>query len=763
MSDTPHAGHGSEIQWDGWVYPYRPAPTLSIDPSLVFHDALAETIDPIDHEVLRFALWNVNVEHGNTIVKISGSPIAAYSHDFNPVILDGYGDFVMFGPYLQYLSSAASSAVKWTLENRSENPGIGPGDIFLANDPWMAATHQPDVCVLAPVFVDDKLFAWVANSLHQWDLGGTAPGGFNPMAPDVFWEPPCIPPVKMVEAGTIKRDVEELYTRFSRMPQLVALDLRATLVGCRVAVERIQQLCARYGAGVVKASMRKLQDDSERAFVARLETIPDGTWTAEGWMESAGLEERGAYKNRITLTKAGDRLTFTNQGSNEQIGALNATFVAWRGAALANLMSQMLFDQMFVIEGALRHIDFEVVPGTINCATRPASVSAAPAGTLLTTIGLSGLVLSKMLASSSDPALRSEVQSCMGNLAFPINAFQGIDQRGNPYSSFLLDPIGAAIPAYSWRDGQDTGGFSWDLQSTMPNVEESELFYPVLYLWRRELPDSGGAGRYRGGNAGEFAITPHKTERLTMSTVGSQLAVPGPGLFGGLPTSTAKFVHVAGADACGRLRAGETTPTEPGDVGGESRLVAGKTYNNEIVHGDVWICSWGGGGGYGDPLLRDPAAVEADVAAGRTSAAWAREAYGVVPGDSAATARRRREMLRERLGRAPTAGIDPDAAAAGAPIHESLELRADGIYCRPSDTRLCGADENWKEAAHQRLRPITTANPVVRDPAHYLDSSVEIREYYCPASGLLLDAEIVVAGADPQWDLRPGQTSLLAR
>src|SRR5262249_35660674 len=199
---------------------------------------------------------------------------------------------------------------------------------------------------------------------------------------------------------------------------------------------------------------------------------------------------------------------------------------------------QLLFDQMFVIEGALRHCDFEVEPGTITCALRPTAVSGSPPLTLLQSIGLGGMVISKMLASASGPDLHTEVQSCMGVLSFPINAIQGVDQRGAPYSSFLLDPVGAALSALSWRDGQDTGGWPWDLQSTMPNVEENELFYPLLYLWRRELPDSGGAGRFRGGNGAEAAFVPHRTDRMNVFTITSEVAVPGPGLFGGYPSST---------------------------------------------------------------------------------------------------------------------------------------------------------------------------------------------------------------------------------
>jgi N-methylhydantoinase B len=643
-----------EISWDGIDYPYVPPKRLRIHESLELHTEADDHVDAITHEVLRHALWNVNTEHGNTIMKISGSPICAYGHDFNPAILDENGDFVFFGPFLQYLSATGGAAVKWTLENRSENPGIQDGDIFITNDPWVGATHQSDVAAIAPIFWEGKLFCWVANTLHQWDLGGTAPGGFNPMAQDIFWESPCIPPVKIVERGRLRRDIEEYYLRSSRMPRLVALDLRAEITGCQIARERIVSLIERYGAGTVKATMRKLQDDSEAAFVRRLESIPDGTWTAEGWMEMALPGDRSLYRNRVTLTKEGNTLVFSNKGSAPQQGTLNGVLAAWKGAVVSMLASQMLYDQMFVIEGALRRCEFEAEPGTISCATRPAAVSGAPPLILLQSIGLGGLVISKMLSTSTDPDLRTEVQSCMGVLAFPIVAIQGIDQRGNSYSSFLLDPVGAALSALPWRDGQDTGGWPWDLQSTMPNVEDNELFYPLLYLWRKELPDSGGAGMFRGGNGAELAFVAHKTDAINLFTITSELAVPGPGLFGGYPTSTNKYAIFKGAKVREQLAVSGRMPTDQSELDGEVDWVPAKSFDRAPTPDDVFVCAWASASGYGDPLDREPQRVADDVAAGRTTADWGERAYGVLLGadgsvDAAATAAKREELHQARL------------------------------------------------------------------------------------------------------------------
>ena len=142
-----------------------PPRELRVHESLRRHTEADDHVDPITHEVLRHALWNVNTEHGNTIMKISGSPICAYGHDFNPSILDENGDFVFFGPFLQYLSAAAGAAVKWTLEHRSENPGIHDGDVFLTSLP-----EQENLMVEAGFCLNSmKLLPFVQYSDRNFD------------------------------------------------------------------------------------------------------------------------------------------------------------------------------------------------------------------------------------------------------------------------------------------------------------------------------------------------------------------------------------------------------------------------------------------------------------------------------------------------------------------------------------------------------------------------------------------------------------------
>src|SRR6266581_3634671 len=150
----PKVSEMKDAVFDGRKMGYVPPKKLRISPKLKLHRKGAKSIDPITYEVIRHSLWHVNEEHGATIQRLSGSPVAMYALDLNPSILTEDGEFVYFGPYMQYMS------------------GVREGDMFLANDPWVGAAHQQDVMLICPVFWKGELFCWVTNCLHQYDLGG---------------------------------------------------------------------------------------------------------------------------------------------------------------------------------------------------------------------------------------------------------------------------------------------------------------------------------------------------------------------------------------------------------------------------------------------------------------------------------------------------------------------------------------------------------------------------------------------------------------
>ena len=255
-----------------------------------------------------------------TIQRISGSPVAMYAFDLNSSIFTEDGEFIYYGPYQLYMSGVSDVQVKWTLEYRSSNPGIFEGDMFLSNDPWVGAAHQMDVTLLNPVFWEGKLFCWITNVLHQYDVGGITPGSFCPNARDAFDEGILIPPIKIVERGELRRDIEGVYLRASRKPYLVALDLRAQIAGNHTAKKRITQLIERYGADVVKGVMRKIIDNAEAAFLAKMAKLPDGTWRERSYVEVAKVGDRGTYPVMLTMRKEGDRLIFDNAGRRRRPG-----------------------------------------------------------------------------------------------------------------------------------------------------------------------------------------------------------------------------------------------------------------------------------------------------------------------------------------------------------------------------------------------------------------------------------------------------------
>jgi N-methylhydantoinase B len=265
-------------RWDGRNLGYAPSGPLRLSPKVALHDDTATQVDPITFEVIRNALWIVNEEQADTIRKVAASPVTVYSYDLNTAIQTETGEPILFAPYIQYFAGVADLVIRWTLENRGENPGIADGDVFFQNDPLIGVSHQMDVQTFAPVFVDGRIFCWVFNSVHVRDIGGTAPGSFCVEATDVYGEATPIPPIKLVERGELRRDVEDMIRRHSRIPDLLGLDLRSQLAGIHAARTRVLEMVRAYGAAKVKAVMRKLIDDTSAVVAGRLRRLPDGVW-----------------------------------------------------------------------------------------------------------------------------------------------------------------------------------------------------------------------------------------------------------------------------------------------------------------------------------------------------------------------------------------------------------------------------------------------------------------------------------------------------
>src|SRR5712671_2868938 len=544
------------------------------------------------------------------------------------------------------LVGAVDLAIYWTLANRADNPGISEGDMFLCNDPWIGGgLHQSDVIVFQPIFHDGKLFAWTSAVCHEPDLGGVGLGSFDPAAQDVFSEPVPTPPVKVVRGFELQEDIADLWVRRSRVPLLVGLDLRAKVGANTVGRSRLLAVIEQYGADTVKAVMKRMMSDAESRLRDKLRVLPDGSWHATGYQDQAFTGDRGVYKITVQMTKQDDHLTFDFTGTDKQTGIINCAYGGMRGGVMLALLPILAHDIPWSAGGLMRCFDLVSEEGTITNATFPAALSRAPIGPAWLTGSLVGECLAQML-DRSDDLIDNVRANCCGTHDTAILA--GLDQRAEqafPFIHIVMDVMAAGYGARPTQDGMDTGGLACIPMGRIPDVEMNEYAYPLLTLWRKEEPDSGGPGRQRGGLSGSVAIMPYGTDMpvgLVVASSGKAVSQNN-GIAGGYPGNTAIGIIARGA-AVGNTFSDGYVPDSLASLGGEHELR--QCYEEAVVGtDDVLYLHWQGGGGYGDPLLRDPEEVAVDVSEGKVTVAGAVEGYGVVlvdgQVDATATAERR--------------------------------------------------------------------------------------------------------------------------
>jgi N-methylhydantoinase B len=605
--------------------------------------------------------------------------------------------------------------------------------------------------LMCPIFWEGELFCWVTNCLHQYDIGGITPSSFCPAAENAFEEGILLPPVKIVENDEIRSDIEGLYLRSSRKPEMVALDFRAQLAGNITARTRILALLKRYGPTVVKGVMRRVLDNAEAAFLKKLARLPDGVWRDRTYVECCRPGDRRTHRVMLTLRKQGSRLIFENDGTAPQDGAMNATYSGWRGSIMVALNQLLCWDQYFCIGGALRHVDFDPTPGTFNCADFPASVSTAPTQAMEISLYPAYNVLSKMIYC--DTEMRKDIMCIGGTSQWPATIFRGIDQWGERFGYILVDPIGGAIGAFATGDGISTGGQSRTPICKLPNVEHTEQTFPVLFLYRKEVIDSGGAGKYRGGLSAESCFVPHRTEQITHDTLSSGNAIPtSTGMMGGYPGSVNVYKYVRDSDIKARLQRRQMIG-DIAEVQGESVTLQLREQNFTQKPADVYAVIWSAAGGFGDPLQRDPEQVRADVVDGRSvSVRAAQDIYGVAIDANGKVDRTTTQQLRasrpttRRTGRASVRIL---SGAQTQQITENLALRRenDGLRCccAKCAADLGPSDENYKDHCVKVVSDITHANPNIGDYKRYIDDVPEFRQFFCPGCGTLIENEIARA------------------
>ena len=747
-----------------FLHGYIPDAKLEVDPSLGFHTDADESIDPITYEVIRSKLWNLNLDHGDTIRRVSGSSIVIEGHDFNATLTTELGDGVVFGPYAIFFAGCADAVIKWTLEHRSANPGIREGDVFIQDDPWVGTNHQQDTAVFAPVFWEGRLFAWIYNCVHQRELGGSEPGSFVTDTDDCFKEASFMPPVRLVDEGVLRDDILDAWTRRSRLPDLISLEVKSQLAGLNFARRRLRQILDEYGPARVKGAMHRMTENTARAVGRRLARLPDATWRDERYLCGAKTGDFGLYRICLSLIKRGDRLTVSNRGTAPSVGSFNVSPGMLRGSVLAALFPLLAYDQYLCGAGLLRQMDWEFEQGSITSASHPAAVSTSVGS--MAVLNQAHYLGAKMIAGDPELSRRALAPCAIHTLS--TAGLKGLDQYGQPFLDSPLDGIAGGGGAFTDRDGMDHAGPICGVIVPITDIETSERKIPMLYLYRRELPQTGAHGQWRGGATIVAAWIGHKTQAGFASN-------------GGLLQSVTQGLSLNGAPAghrrpqlvrAGHRRAGAAARgAHPGGPGGAARAGAPRRDGAAQVArppadaGRRLRDHPQPRGGFGDPLLRSPALLEADLRAGRLPRAEAERFYGVVLDnagsvDVEATAERRQAVRAERLAqsrppRAPVEGrVEPGGARgllAGVVLADTAAGPAQA--CRHCGRLLAAAAGCYRLGCRELEDDMTALSEFHLDPAEQAGQRLVLRRYICPGCALALDAELCRPEDPPYVDL----------
>jgi len=612
--------------------------------------ATAGDIDPVTFSIVRHRMFMLVDEMATTLMKTSTSPVLSESMDFNTGLYTPDGDVIATGPFAMIMTMPMRFGIKYITEKFSEDPGIADGDQFIFNDPYLGmCTHQGDTSIVKPIYYDGELIAWSGACCHELDIGATLTPGV-PIT-EVYQEGLRMSPIKLVEKGRVRIDVFNALINMVRMP-VVGLDYRAQIASNNVASERFQELVDEYDLDTVKATIKQLIIYSREMTQERLTMLPDGVASHLQFMDHDGQENR-IYEVRCKMTNRGGRLKLDFTGSSPQApGMLNSGYGGTWGGVLEGILLWLAGDIPWN-QGIFNCMELVLPEGIIINALPPSPMGGGSIGGCNAAAKCTAMCLARFMSASDE----YRDWAMAGWLTVNGMAISGTaNQFGTPFTYTVLDHDAGGCGATCDADGDDVVGVSKPTQQ-IPNVESHEEFHPILFLFRRIAPDTGGPGKYRGGMALEEAIIHHgipEDQGIVFQLKGSGAEQPNsPGLSGAYPGCINLYRVVRDSDTRAQLERG-FVPTHLEEFNGTVERLPPKCLDL-LRRNDTMYYYVSGGGGWGDPLDREPEDVARDFRNGLVSEGHAREAYGVVvvaeagKVDHDGTEKLRERMREERL------------------------------------------------------------------------------------------------------------------
>lgn len=582
--------------------------------------------DPISSAVVRAALVSTAQEVFLAFERAAMHPTIYEAHDYSVSVFDDRFNLVADAAGLPEFVGSLGFAVEFVAEQIGRKGGFGEGDVAIANDPFDTGAHPPDIAVIAPAFFDGRVVGYCAVRGHMGDLGMKDP--YPTDSTSVYEEGLLLPPVKIIEGGETQEVLFDVIAANSRVPRECVGNLRAAVNAALQGAGKVAAVLEEHGLDAYRAAIDELLDRGEHEVRAVLEGIPDGDYFGHGWLEQG--EGMDSVPLHCKVTIEGSEMTVDVSASGpQQPGPVNATFPHTVSACRLALKRLSTEDGLTANAGEHRPLTVIAPAGTVFNAIRPAPTFLLHSATSQ---------LTEMIVTCLAPALPDRLPAPSAGSATGFSSWLDIAGQWTEFDD--LAPIG--LGATAAEDGPNALQNPCIAGIALAEAEPWEARAPVMKVGSELVRDSGGAGRRRGGLGSRVAWR-FGVEPLSINTTGQRVYHRiEEGLAGGMPG--------AGTNEAELLRAN-----------GETERFGIRT-EIPVAPGDVIVINGAGGGGYGDPLDRDPEMVRSDVREGYVSIGAALDAYGVVLGrdsfeiDHEATARER-----ARRAEAPPGGeLDDD-------------------------------------------------------------------------------------------------------
>ena len=561
----------------------------------------AQRSDPATFEIVKNSLYKIAEEMRVVLAKTAYSPLLKSAGDYSCGLFDARGDMVAQGPDLPIHLGSMPDAVRAVVAAFAGD--VHEGDVFIHNDPYFGGSHLPDMNVVRPAFHEGQLLGYACLRAHWPDVGSATPGSYGAVT-EIFGEGLRLPPVRLMSRGGLDVDLEKVILANVRTPEERKGDLGAQLAATLRASERLKALARRYGSRAVINYMAEVMDYSERLMRAALSDLPDGAGVFEDFCDGDGIadDELGKdapFRIRLSVQKRGDRLIVDFSGTDAQVkGPMNAPLSVTASGVYCGLKTAIDPNNLIPPNsGCWRAIEISVPKGSVVSATFPAPVVYA-------NHEMSHRVADMVMGALAS-FLPQQVMACSQGTS-AILTLGGVDPRnGRRYVSY--ETIKGGFGARPNKDGIDC--IASGISNTMNTpVEIIEMSFPVRVERYEINPDSGGAGRYRGGCGAIRVWRLLQGADATGALCMERMVSPPFGLLGGK----------AGAAAAVTL----TTPD------GATRPLPGKGAFNAPA-GSVIAMITPGSGGFGPPSDRDRTAAGRDLLDGYVSVAAAQRDYGI--------------------------------------------------------------------------------------------------------------------------------------